>query len=89
MTTPGADAPQYLAARTHDRLAADDRLAALDVDVRIVGRKVFLVGSVNTSAQQDAARELVQRELPGYEVHNELVLVECTEGSASDSESLT
>ena len=89
MNRRGSDAPQYVSAHAHDRLAADERLAALDVTVRVVGDKVFLSGAVNTAQQRDVAYAVLCDALPGYEVHNELELVECAEGTPAQTESLT
>jgi osmotically-inducible protein OsmY len=89
MSARHEEAPQYIAARAHDHLACDDRLATLDVDVRVVGQKVFLSGSVNTDTQRQVAAALMREHLPGYEVHNELQLVEGAEVEAGRAENLT
>jgi hypothetical protein len=87
---PGTDGPpQYTAAHAHDALAADARLAALDVEVRVVGRKVFVSGTVNTDAQREAAGEVIETELPGFELHNELTLVDCSEATETETERLS
>lgn len=81
--------PQYLAAHVRDWLASDDRLAALDIDVRVVGHKVFLTGSVATDARRAVVTDLVGAHLPDHEIHNELTVVECPELSPTEVETLT
>ena len=49
---PGDEPPQYTAEHVRGWLAIDDRLAALDIGVRIVGHKVFLTGTVATEARR-------------------------------------
>jgi osmotically-inducible protein OsmY len=67
---------QYTVARVRDALAHDERVAALDLSVRIVGHDVFLTGSVATADRRVAAEAVARAELPGYTVHNQLVLLE-------------
>jgi hypothetical protein len=81
--------PQYVAAHVRDWLAVDDRLAALDIDVRVVGHKVFLTGSVPTEARRAAVTDVVGAHLPDHEIHNELAVAECSEMSPTEVETLT
>jgi osmotically-inducible protein OsmY len=84
-----SDPPQYVAEHVRDWLAVDDRLAALDIGVRIVGHKVFLTGTVATEARRTVVTEVVTAHLPEHEIHNELAVVECSEVSAGEVETLT
>jgi len=67
---------QYTVARVRDALAHDERVAALDLSVRIVGHDVFLTGSVATADRRAAAEAVARAELRGYTVHNQLVVLE-------------
>ena len=91
--TAGTDSadepPQYVAAHVRDWLAEDDRLAALDIRVRIVGHKVFLTGSVATEARRAVVTDVLAAHLPDHELHNELAVVECSEVGAGEVETLT
>jgi type II secretory pathway component PulK len=81
--------PQYVAEHVRDVLAVDDRVAALDIRVRIVGRKVFLTGTVATEARRAVVTDLVTTQLPEHEIHNELAVTECSEASEAEVETLT
>lgn len=67
---------QYTVARVRDALAHDERVAALDLSVRIVGHDVFLTGSVATADRRAAAETVTHEQLGGYTVHNQLVVLE-------------
>ena len=81
--------PQYVVEHVREWLAVDDRLAALDIGVRIVGHKVFLTGTVATDARRAVVTEVVATHLPDHEIHNELAVVDCSEVSAGEVETLT
>ena len=89
LTSSGDEPPQYVAEHVRDWLAVDDRLAALDIDVRIVGHKVFLSGTVPTDARRTVVTEVVATHLPDHEIHNELAVGECSEVGAGEVETLT
>jgi hypothetical protein len=90
MTDDSVDEPpQYTAEHVRGLLAGDDRLAALDIRVRIVGHKVFLTGTVATEARRAVVTEVVSTHLPEHEIHNELAVVECSEASPAEVETLT
>jgi osmotically-inducible protein OsmY len=63
---------QYLVARLRDALAHDERVAALDIHVRVVGSNLFLTGAVATSPRRDAAAAVVHDVAPDLTVHNQL-----------------
>jgi osmotically-inducible protein OsmY len=65
-------ATPYLVARLRDALAHDGRVAALDINVRIVGDDVFLTGQVTSPARRDAVHAVVHDFAPGLTVHNQL-----------------
>lgn len=66
---------QYLVAHVREVLAGDERVAALDINVRIVGSAVYLTGTVATAQRRDAAELVVRELLPQYQVHNQLALL--------------
>lgn len=88
MTAPGSEPSAYRAAHARDRLASDRRVAALDVDIRIVDDKVFLSGTVNTDGQRALAGQLIEEALPELTLHNELVIVEGREAPVEHREHL-
>jgi osmotically-inducible protein OsmY len=65
-------ATPYVVAHLRDALAHDARVAALDINVRIVGGDVFLTGQVASAARRDAVRAVVQELAPDLTVHNQL-----------------
>ena len=86
-TSSGADQPQYLVARVRDALAHDGRVAALDIDVRIVGDGIFVTGAVATPARKRSVEEVVNELLPDYTLHNQLHVLD--PGPAQTAEELT
>jgi osmotically-inducible protein OsmY len=73
MNTHAHDEPtQYLVARLRDALAHDARVAALDIQVRVVGGDLFLTGAVSTPPRRDAAEAVVHDVAPDLTVHNQL-----------------
>jgi len=89
LVDPIDEPPQYVAEHVRDVLADDDRVAALDIRVRIVGRKVFLTGTVATESRRAVVTDLVTTHLPDHEIHNELAVTECSEASEAEVETLT
>jgi osmotically-inducible protein OsmY len=68
-----SDVPtQYVVARVRDALAHDVRVAALDLQVRIVGSELFLTGMVSSEARRVAAERVVRDEVPDLRIHNQL-----------------
>lgn len=64
----------YTAQRLKDTLAADQRVAEMGVQVRLVAGKVFLTGQVATEERRQAVGTIAGEVLPGYEVHNDTVV---------------
>jgi len=70
---PADEVPmQYVVARVRDALAHDARVAALDLQVRIVGSELFLTGMVSSAPRRDAAEAVVRGEVPHLTIHNQL-----------------
>ena len=65
-------ATPYLVAKLRDALAHDSRVAALDIQVRIVGTDVFLTGQVATPVRRDAVHAVIHDVAPELNVHNQL-----------------
>jgi osmotically-inducible protein OsmY len=77
----GHDQPDpYVVAEVNEALAHDPRLGELDVQVKVVGRQVFLSGSVATAPRHELVGRVVEELLPDHQVHNE---VEVTTGDGS------
>ena len=74
----------YLVARLRDAFAHDERVAALDINVRIVGDAVFLTGTVTTPERRDACEGVAREVLPEHVIHNQLVLIEQGAPSAAE-----
>ena len=55
--------------------------AVLDIRVRIVGRKVFLSGTIATDARRGIVTDVVAAHLPEHEIHNEIAVADCPEAS--------
>jgi hypothetical protein len=62
----------YVVARVREALAHDERVAALDLQVRIVDAAVFLSGTVTSAERRDAAEAVVRAQVPDLTIHNEL-----------------
>jgi hypothetical protein len=63
--------PHYLVQRVREALAHDERVAELEVKVKVFGRKIFLTGPVSTQERHDAIDVVLRSELPDYEIVNE------------------
>jgi len=74
----------YLVARVRDAFAHDERVAALDINVRIVGGAAFLTGTVTTPERRDACECVAREVLPDHEIHNQLVLLDQQAPSAAE-----
>jgi hypothetical protein len=66
----------YVVARVRDALAHDERIAALDVNIRIVGRDVFLMGAVTTEARRASCEQVVRELLPEHTLRSQLVVID-------------
>jgi osmotically-inducible protein OsmY len=67
--------PQYVVQRVRDALARDGRVAELDVRVRVLGRRIYLQGSVTTPERRAAAIAVTREVVPDGEVFDELTVV--------------
>lgn len=64
---------QYVVEHIRDALAQDPRVAELDVQVKVVGERIFVKGTVPVQARRDAITTVL-REMFGddTEIHNEV-----------------
>lgn len=67
-----AEPDGYLCERVRRALA--DQLGELGVDVRVAGRRAFLLGTVPTAERQAEVAEVVAGVLPGWDVHNDVTV---------------
>ena len=67
---------QYLVAHIRDELAHDERVAALDIDVRIISNEVFVTGAVTTEARRTDCEQVLHELLPEHTVHCALVVLD-------------
>jgi len=80
------DAPQYLAQQVKDALCSDERVAALDIHVRIVDADVYLQGQVATEDRRGCAETIAAELLPDHRIHNDIRVL--TVLDAADEEHL-
>jgi osmotically-inducible protein OsmY len=78
---------QYTVERIRDRLALDPHLGELDVQVKVVGRDVFLRGHVLNEERRDRITTSVRELCPNHQVHNEISVG--TPNESSEPEELT
>jgi hypothetical protein len=65
--------PHYRAGFLRQLLARDPRTNLLDVDIRIVGNRVFILGSVESAVLRGAVEQVVREAVPAeMEVVNNL-----------------
>jgi osmotically-inducible protein OsmY len=84
-TDPTPD--DYVIARVQDALA--DELHELDVTVTLTTSGAFLTGTVTTKERCTDITQLVRRELPGVDVHNDVAVASLREPRPDDAEELT
>jgi osmotically-inducible protein OsmY len=67
---------QYVVEHIRDALAHDHRVAELDVQVKVVGDRIFVKGTVPAAARRDAITTVLE-EMFGddTEIHNEVTVM--------------
>jgi hypothetical protein len=71
MAEAASEPTPYLVARIREALVHDERVAALDIGVRVVDHDVFLTGSVTTDARRrsclavDCQLAVIVQDAPG------------------------
>ncbi len=73
---PAEEPVKYLVARVREALAQDERTNVLDVQVRIAGEHVYLMGTLEGDSRKDAVQAVVEEILPeGMKLHNNITVV--------------
>ena len=70
----GEEPPHYLVQRIREALAHDERVSELELQVKVVGARVILGGTVTTEERRGAVEEVVREVVPGCEVRNEITV---------------
>jgi osmotically-inducible protein OsmY len=83
-TTP--EPKHYLVSRIREALACDGRVSELEIDITVVGGRIFLEGEVATENRRRAIAEVAREAAPGYEIVNE---VDVTTLGSPEPESLS
>lgn len=63
--------PDYVTQHLRERLASDPRTNELELQIQLVGGKVFVSGTVATDERRAGITEVIEEMLPGCEVHNQ------------------
>jgi osmotically-inducible protein OsmY len=71
--------PDYLVEEIRRSLALDPRLHELGIQVQVASGKVVLSGDVPTPARREAVGEVARELAPGYEVHNDVAVLDLVE----------
>ena len=77
MPSTPTEPDDYVIARVQDALA--NELNELDVTVTLTAGGAFLTGTVTTKERCRDITDLVERELPGVEVHNDVATASLAE----------
>jgi len=74
VTTPGEKPPEptdaYVAEHVREALATDERVNEPELEVQVVGDRVFVTGVVPTDERRSAVGDVVAECCPGLEVEN-------------------
>jgi len=82
MPSTPTEPDDYRIGRVQDTLAHE--LNELDVTVTLTGGGAFLTGTVTTPDRCAEITEVVRRELPGVEVHNDLSVASLAEPDGAE-----
>jgi osmotically-inducible protein OsmY len=75
---------EYLSEHVQDALARDPRLNELGLRITITGDKAFLSGDVATAERRDAAGAVAAELLPDHHVHNQVNVVDRSQGGGEE-----
>jgi osmotically-inducible protein OsmY len=78
------DPPQYVAERIRSALASDKRVSELGINVKIVGDRVQLGGTVATPDRRALVEQIVGELMPDHAVQNDIVVQEMGETQRSE-----
>jgi hypothetical protein len=86
VTARGAE-ERYLPEHLHEALLADGRVGEQDLSVRADEHCIHVTGTVSTPARRDAIPSVIAELAPGWDICNEVELLEVT--AAPDIEDVT
>ena len=70
---PETDEPKhYVVAHVREALARDSRVNELEIEITVVGDRIFLSGDVTTNERRAAIEQVVHECVPRYEIFNEV-----------------
>ena len=68
------DPDPYLAERIRTALIQDPRVNEQGLAVTLVGRRVFLAGTVATADRQRSISDVIREQWPDLEIHNDVAV---------------
>ena len=69
---------QYQVAQLQTAFASDSRVSLLDIKVIICAGRIHLLGQVIAEDRRRAAEQVAAEVLPGYEIRNEISVIDVT-----------
>ncbi|HSJ50036.1 MAG TPA: BON domain-containing protein [Actinomycetota bacterium] len=78
------NAEEYTAAHVQEALAQDPRVNEPELEVQIVGGRVFVTGTVPTAERRDAVADVVRETCPGLEVENRTTVARYPESDGAE-----
>lgn len=78
--------PEYLIEKVRERLATDDRVAELELQVSVAGDRLVVSGTVPTEERRAAVAEVAREAAPDHRVVNETEVLD--RGAAPREEEL-
>jgi osmotically-inducible protein OsmY len=79
-----AEPELYLAERIHECLARDERVNEPELEVQVVGGRVFVTGVVPTPERQDGIAEVVRECSPDLELENRTTLARYPDAGSTE-----
>jgi hypothetical protein len=76
---------QYLVGKLQEALACDARVNVLDIKITIVHGRVHLTGELPSVERKDAVHRVTQELLPGFDVRNEITVLELAEAGKPEA----
>jgi hypothetical protein len=75
---------EYVSERLRSRLAEDGRVNALGLEVTVLGKDVFLAGTVESAERRRTVIEVAGEELPDHVIHDGLAVTELADIPAAE-----
>jgi len=75
--------PTYVIAHVHEALATDPRVLEQGIEMTVAGTTLVLTGRVGSAARRDAAGEVAREHAPGFDIRNDLEVVDVTSPPAA------